>query len=460
MEDKIKRKVEVLVIGGGASGMMAAGRAGELRACQKHSESASKAQNVPSPRPSQASAKKNFEHSAKTKVPSACSCGREVLLLEKNRELGKKLKITGGGRCNIANGEEDVKKLLSFYGKADKFLHSPFSVFGLAETLEFFKNKNLEVKEEDRKRLFPKSEKAMDVFLVLEKYLKDNNVEVLLDSPVERISIKKGRIEEVETATHIIYPNKVILSTGGLSHPETGSTGDGFNWLKELGHRVEEPTPDIVPLSTKEVWSKKISGVALDDIKISFYCDGKKEFVQKGRLLCTHFGISGPTVLNSSSKVRDLLYKGQVTARVDLYPSLDIGSLEKKFISVFDGNKNKILKNVLPDLLPPGFMPAFRKIFPTLDLNTKVHSFKKEERKQVVIKLKALELSVSGLMGFDRAVVSDGGVILSEINTKTMQSRKCDNLFVTGDLLNISRPSGGYSLQLCWTTGFIAGSNV
>ncbi len=188
------------------------------------------------------------------------------------------------------------------------------------------------------------------------------------------------------------------------------------------------------------------------------YCRGKKEFVKKGRILCTHFGISGPIILNSSSQVRDLLHTGVVTGQIDLFPSLDIGTLEKQFIQLFDNNKNKMLKNVLPEILPKGFMPAFKNIFSDVNIDTKVHSIKKEERKKIVRTLKSLEVTVVELMGLDRAVVSDGGVSLEEMDMKTLQSKKCSNLYITGDLLHINRPSGGYSLQLCWTTGHIAGS--
>jgi len=413
---KVTQNVDVVVIGGGASGMMAAGR--------------------------------------------AAAQGKRVVILEKNNALGEKLKITGGGRCNITNAEFDTKKLLSHYGDAEKFLYSPFSVFGVKDTFNFFESRNLPLMIEDGNRAFPKSEKAMDVFLVLEEYIKNNNVEVHFKSVVDTILCKGGNIQEVETKTHIFYPEKVIVATGGISHPETGSTGDGFRWLKNIGHTVVDPTPDIVPLSLKEQWIKKVSGVALDDVKITFYCRDKKQFIKKGRVLCTHFGISGPMILNSASKVRDLLHDGVVTAHIDLFPSVDIGTLEKQFIDLFDENKNKMLKNILPKIVPPGFMAAFENIFPDIDMDVKVHSLKKEERKKIVHTLKSLEVTVTGLMGLDRAVVSDGGVALKEIDMKTMQSKKCENLYVTGDLLHISRPSGGYSLQLCWTTGYIAGSSV
>jgi len=413
---KVKKNIEILVIGGGASGMMAAGRAAQS--------------------------------------------GARVILLEKNSAMGEKLKITGGGRCNIANGELDLKVLLANFGTAEKFLYTPFSIFGVRDTYWFFSSRNLPLIMEDRQRVFPQSQRAIDVFRVLEKYVRENHVEIHLNSPVKKINFEDGKILSVETKTHIFFPKKVILSTGGYSHPETGSTGDGFLWLRQAGHTVLDATPDIVPLGLKEKWIKKISGVALDDIKITFFCNGVKKFAQKGRILCTHFGITGPLVLNSASKVKDLLHEGQVTAKIDILPSLDLGALDEKFIHLFEKNKNKTLRNVLREILPPGFMPAFSNLFPILDLETKIHSVSKIDRKKIGHKMKSLEITVSQLMGLDKAVVSDGGVILEEIDLKTMRSKKCENLFITGDLLNIRRPTGGYSLQLCWTTGYIAGKSA
>lgn len=413
MIQKTEHKVAVLVIGGGASGMMAAARAGE--------------------------------------------CGQQVILLEKNKSLGEKLKITGGGRCNITNAEYDRNVLLSNYGDRSKFLQSPFAVFGVEDTFDFFQSRGLELKVEAGKRAFPITDRALDVFLVLENCLQKNGTEIITNSPVKNIVFSKGRVEAVETATHIFYPDKVVLSTGGKSRPETGSTGDGFAWLREAGHTVAEPTPDIVPLAVKESWPKKISGVSIDDVKVYFYCGEKKEFTKRGRILATHFGLSGPMILNSAAQVRDLMHKGEVSVKIDLYPNLDAGSLDREFTALFDQNKNKALKNVLPDILPAGFMPAFRELFSEINLDNKVHSVSREDRKHMGQRLKALELTITGLLGFGRAVVSDGGVVLDEIDTRTMQSKKCSNLFVTGDLLHINRPSGGYSLQLCWTTGFVAG---
>lgn len=420
-EEKLALKLpnlsyDLIVIGGGAAGMMAAGRAAER--------------------------------------------GKHVLLLEKNNYLGEKLKITGGGRCNVTNAEEDEHTLLRHYGEAKQFLHSPFSQFGVKDTFSFFESRGLPLVVQAGKRAFPHTEKAVDVFRILKSYLDKGNVEIRTNSAVTSIVRKEGHIEKVVTKDAEFIASTYILATGGKSHPETGSTGDGFFWLKELGHEVHEPTPTIVPLRTKDAWIKALAGVSVEFMKITFFVNGKKKLSLKGKILFTHFGLSGPLILNTAGKVADLLHEGAVTARIDIFPDMDLGALNKKVVDTFDTNKNKLLKNVFRHIAPAGTGSAILALLETINPDKKVHSVTKEERKQMVDLLKALPVHITGLMGFDKAVVADGGIALSEVHAKTMQSRLFDNLYVTGDLLHINRPSGGYSLQLCWTTGYVAGSNV
>ena len=423
---------DVIVIGGGASGMMAA-------ACS--------AQN-----------------------------GKKVLLIEKNRELGKKLKITGGGRCNITNAEYDTRALLKNYGEAEQFLYSSFAQFGVKETFEYFEKRGLPLVVQARKRAFPKTEKAFDVFKVLEKDLKSLGVMIKTNSAVKKILTSHtppplgtpphvgggqgGGITGIQSGNDTYTAHSYILATGGNSHPETGSTGDGFNWLKNLGHTVKSPTPTIVPIKVEDEWIKSLSGISVPNMKITFCVNGKKKFSKTGKLLFTHFGLSGPLILNSAGKIADLLEEGAVTAKIDLFPENDESRLEKKILKLFDDNKNKMFKNILPELLPNGTAKAILSLLKDLDTETKIHSLSRESRKRLISLLKALPATITGLMGFDRAVVADGGVDLAEIDTKTMRSKIFENLFITGDLLHINRPSGGFSLQLCWTTGYIAGSNA
>lgn len=406
---------DVIVIGGGASGMMAAG--------------------------------------------VAASQGKKVLIVDKNKRLGQKLSITGGGRCNITNDESDLRLFLKHYGKAEQFLYSPFDQFNKDNTFKFFESLNMPLVVQARKRAFPKTERAEDVRTLMENFIRTHGVTVRTNTSVTRIETADGKISGVIAGGKTYKALNYILATGGVSHPETGSTGDGFGWMKELGHTVTAPTPSIVPLAVSDAWIKSLAGVSLSFMKITFFVNGVKQFNKKGKVLFTHFGLSGPLILNSATKVSDLLHNGEVTAQIDAYPDTDLGALEEKIIKIFDANKNKMFKNILPECVPEGTATALLTIIP-IDPQTKIHSITKPMRKELVRILKALPVTITGLMGFDRAVIADGGVDLREIDTKTMRSLRCSNLFITGDLLHVNRPSGGFSLQLCWTTGYVAGMNA
>ena len=317
--------------------------------------------------------------------------------------------------------------------------------------------KGLPLVVEARSRVFPKSQKATDVFRVMKEYVSHPNVTILTASPVTRIEVKKNTITGVYVKGNLHTAKNYLIATGGVSHEETGSSGDGFKWLKKIGHTVHTPRPTIVPLKVSDSWVKKLSGTSLSFMRISFFVNGKRNFSEKGKILFTHFGISGPLILNAAHKVADLLHEGDVSARIDCYPDTEINSLEKQILKVFDKNKNKSFKNIIKEVVPQGLSDTL------LDFNVifgdeKVHSIPKEARKEFVHLLKALPLTITGLMGMDRAVISDGGIPLTEINMKTMKSTVLfSNLYITGDMLHVNRPSGGYSLQLCWTTGYVAG---
>ena len=410
---------DVIVIGGGASGMFAAGRAGEK--------------------------------------------GKRVLLIEKNKELGKKLSITGGGRCNITNAEYDVRKMLSHFGEASKFLFSPFSQFGVKETFSFFESKGLPLIVESGKRAFPETQSAPDVTLLLKNYMTKNGVTLKLGYKAQGFIEQDGKIIGLETNKESFSADNFILATGGSSHKETGSTGEGVEWLSALGHTVHKPNPDIVPLRVEDQWVKELSGTALSFMKITFtdLNNSKKlQFSKTGRLLFTHFGLSGPLILNSAHEVKQILKHGPVRAYIDLSPDTEVGTLRNRVLENFTINKNKMLRSVLKEFVPAGMHAAVASLLSPELRDKKVHSITKEERNMLVDLLKAMPMVITGTMGYEHAVVSDGGVDLSEIDTKTMRSKVHPNLFFTGDVLNISRPSGGYSLQLCWTTGWVAGNSV
>ena len=408
---------DLIVIGGGASGMMAAGRASER--------------------------------------------GLRVLLVEKNKRLGEKLRISGGGRCNITNAEDDERRLLKMYGDAEQFLYSLFAQFGMKDTFHFFESRGLPLVIEAGKRAFPHTYKAEDVVGVLEAYLKKGGVDIRTYATVTKISTQDGKIESVLCGKEIFTAMDYLFATGSLSRPETGSTGDGFTWLTSLGHTVAKPTPTLVPLRVKEQWVKDLAGVSLSAMKITFSTDEKKSLVLSGKILFTHFGLSGPLILNSAHTVKGLLESGVVTATIDACPHMDLGGLERYVVATFDAHKNKSLRNIMKDIVVEGVHKGVLTLLSErMNIETKVHSVTKDERKYLVHLIKKLPMTIEGLMGFDRAVVADGGVPLEEIDMKTMRSKKISNLLIMGDLLHINRPSGGYSLQLCWSTGWVAGSHA
>ena len=432
---KTNIKADVVVIGGGPAGMMAAGRAAE-RGCA-------------------------------------------VLLLEKNKTLGKKLLVTGGGRCNLTNNISDNRSMLAKYKGSDQFLFSAFSQFGVKDTLKFFNERGVVTKEEAEGRVFPVSNKAQSVLDALIEYMKKGGVEIRTGAAVADISIDNltknisVRLKDLPTGQAggeaggtEITAKSCIVATGGVSRPETGSTGDGFKWLKKLGHKIINNDFALVPIALEDEWAKKLSGLTLENIKLTVFKNGYKYLAQKGKLLFTHFGISGPTVLNMSRDIGELIKysedpeysKGsEDIIALDLFPKLDHGALKQKLQTLLVAESNKKLKNTLGRIIPLALVSGALEIA-GINGETANHSVRSEERTKLIALMKDIPLHIKGLLGADKAIISSGGVALEEINFKTMQSRLVPNLYIVGDALNINRPSGGYSLQLCWTTGFVAGN--
>lgn len=390
----------------------------------------------------------------------AAECGASVILLEKNSRLGEKLLISGGGRCNLTNAEPDHHNLLAKYKEAAKFLYSPFSKFGVEETLQFFHNRNMPTKVEPGNRVFPMSDRSQSVFDVLEGYMRENGVIVRFGASVTGFKASKSLVEGVQLSDGTsISGKRYVLATGGKSHPETGSTGDGFRWLRAISHTIIDPDPSLVPVRVKESWVKELSGISFEDAKLSIFQNGKKQGSKRGKLLFTHFGLSGPLVINMSKDIGESLKYGEVEVSVDFFPTLDVKSVDEKIQRVFSENLNKQTKNVLREIAAPLLVPVLTRLS-SIDPEKEVNSVTKEERLALVKLLKDFRLQVDGLLGPEKAIVTSGGVALHEVDFRNMQSRLYSNLFLVGDILDIDRPSGGYSLQLCWTTGFVAGMSA
>ena len=393
--------------------------------------------------------------------------GLSVVLLEKNATLGKKLLITGGGRCNVTNAEFDNRKLLSRFGDDGKYLFSAFSQWDVKKTLDFFHSRNMETKIENENRVFPKSNKAQSVFDVLYGAMQENRVKIMTDSPVKEILVEGGKITGVRTSSGIILGEKVIIATGGTSHPETGSTGDAYKWLAKLGHKIIIPEPSLVPLTTKDAWTHRLAGMSLSNIKITTYVDQVKQKVkatknakpENSKVLFTHVGLSGPTILNMSKEIRELLKYGDVSITIDLLPKYDYSKLNTELQNIFEINNNKKIKNSLDSILPSRLTLNILEMS-NINPEKKCNEISREERVSLMKIIKAAPINIKGLQSLDKAIISSGGVDLEEVDFRTMQSKIHPNLFLIGDILNIDRPSGGFSLQICWTTGMVAAMNI
>jgi predicted Rossmann fold flavoprotein len=407
---------DLIVIGGGASGMTMAGRAAEL--------------------------------------------GARVLLVEKNKVLGKKLAITGGGRCNITNAKFDVRTFLEKFPQSKQFLYSPFSKFSSQDTFTFFEKLGLPLVTEARDRVFPKSQKAQDVVDALRRYMNKHNVVIKKGEKVTSVSIAEDGIVSVQAKDMLYIAKNVAIATGGFAAPETGSTGDGHAFLKTLGHTIQKSNPNIVPLTVRESWVHALSGTTLSFMTIRFKQHGVTKLKKTGKLLFTHFGFSGPLILNSAFEVKNLLDRGPVEASIDLFPDTEENELDRRVWRLFEKNKNKQIKNILHEILQKNLAEVFLTFSDVVEPERVINSITKDERKAMVKKMKNLTCTITGTLGLDKAVIADGGVKLTEVNFKNMTSKLHPNVYLLGDVLNVNRPSGGYSLQMCWTTGWVAGSDV
>lgn len=402
---------------------------------------------------------------------AAADNGHQVTLLEKNEKLGKKLFITGKGRCNVTN-MADMEVLFSNVCTNEKFLYSAFYQFDNAAIVAFLEKAGCPIKIERGDRAFPVSDHSSDVIAAFTRELKKRGVEVLLNTEVKDLLIEEIREEAQQEKSAeqriigVILANgrrltadACILCTGGVSYPSTGSTGDGHTFAETAGHKIVECKPALVPLETAEKWCYDLMGLSLRNVSVRM-CNGKKQIYQGfGEMLFTHFGVSGPLILSASSYYSKQKKGGETKLYIDLKPALDMEQLDKRLLRDFEENKNKQFKNALNGLFPTKLIPIMISLS-GIDPDKKINEVTKEERRGFVTLIKNLPLTITGTRSFAEAIITQGGVSVKEVNPSTMESKKVKGLYFAGELLDLDAMTGGFNLQIAWSTGYLAGNSV
>lgn len=388
--------------------------------------------------------------------------GHKVTLLEQNEKLGKKLFITGKGRCNITNAS-DMEELFSNVVTNAKFLYSAFYSFDNYQTIAFFEELGLKTKIERGERVFPASDKSSDVISVLQKELKKLGVKVLLYTKVEGILEENGHTKGVivrkDGKKEIFMADAVIIATGGISYPSTGATGDGYRFAKNIGHTVTKLYPALVPFEIEETFVKGLQGLSLKNVELTLFSGKKKIFNSFGEMLFTHFGISGPLVLSASSYISHCIQKQPIVAELDLKPALSEEQLDARVLRDFRELQNKQFKNGLDKLLPQKLIPIIVELS-GIEKNKTINSVTREERGRLVNILKHFRMHVKGLRGYNEAIITKGGISVKEINPQTMESKMVKGLYFVGEVLDLDALTGGFNLQIAWSTAYLAGMNI
>jgi hypothetical protein len=407
-----------IVIGGGAAGLMAAGMAAQS---------------------------------------TGKSC--EVILLEKMGQTGRKIGISGKGRCNLTNNAP-LDDFLSRFGRNGRFLRQCFQQFFNQELIDFFESKNLPLVIERGGRVFPQSNRALDVVKVLNNWLQAELVEVKKNASASAILVNQGRVSGVVVNGTKLPCEKVILATGGKSYPRTGSTGDGYSLAQNLGHTIVPLRPALVPLVSRDMKVHRMAGLELRNVAVRLYLDGKRKGQEFGELAFTGFGLTGPVILTLSSVIVDALEnRQQVTLSLDLKPALDDKKLDNRLIRDFSSRCSEPIESILRGLLPGQMVPICLESC-DLPVNIDTANFPAKIRKRLVQWLKDFRIDINGYRSYDEAIITAGGVSLKEIDPKTMESKLVKGLFITGELLDIQADTGGYNLQAAFSTGWVAGSSV
>ena len=395
--------------------------------------------------------------------------GNDVTLLEKNEKLGKKLFITGKGRCNLTNAS-DINSHMNNLMSNPKFMYSAFNAFDSDDIIALIEESGVKTKVERGNRVFPKSDKSSDVIKALKTQLDSLGVNIVLNYEVKSIT----KDEEFKINDGEYTCDSLIVATGGLSYKSTGSTGDGYKFAKQFGHETTKTYPSLVPFNIKEDYCKELQGLSLKNVKLSLLKDADWNsehysgliesgiyqivYEELGEMIFTHFGVSGPLVLSASSFVADKMEDGYKIS-IDLKPALDDATLDKRILRDFEKYKNKNFNNSLNDLLPKKLIPIIIRLS-GIDEYKKVNEITKEERQRLVTLIKNLEFNIDSLRGYDEAIITKGGINVKEINPKTMESKLVPGLYFVGEVLDLDSLTGGYNLQLAWSTGYVAGSSI
>jgi len=386
----------------------------------------------------------------------AASQGARVLLLEKNQRCGAKLLITGKGRCNLTHDEDDPQLFAEAFGRNGRSLLTALYAFGPAQVTEFFQARGLELKVERGGRIFPARGGAREVQSVLEGFLRETGVKVQTSCEVRSLQVESGLVRDVATGCGLFRGRNVLLATGGLSYPETGCTGDGYRWARECGHRLIDPEAALMPLKLAEKWCHEWSRLNLKNVRIGVLLDDRRIDERFGEAFFTRGGIGGPIVLDMSAGVREALKKGQVRLELDLKPAVPEDLFDKRLQRELAEHSNKDFRNALGNLLPRDMIPRFV-ILSGIDPFKKCHSITRAERQALRDLFKRLRLRVVGHEGMKKAIVTSGGVSLKDIDTRSMRSKKIANLYFAGEMIDLDGPTGGFNLQVCWSTGYLAG---
>lgn len=391
---------------------------------------------------------------------SAARAGHQVHIYEKNEKLGKKIFITGKGRCNLTNAC-DTEELFGNVVHNPKFLYSSFYGFTNFDIMDFMEQNGCPVKTERGNRVFPVSDKSSDVIHALSVQLRNLGVEVSLHEEVSELLAENGRISGIrlKKSGRTVLADAVVVATGGLSYPTTGSTGDGYRFAKAQGHTVTELSPALVPFEVKEPVVKELQGLSLRNISASILKGSKVLYQEFGEMLFTHYGVSGPVLLSASSFVAGQLKKSPLTLSIDLKPALSAEQLDARIVRDFEELKNKQYKNALAHLLPSKLMPVIVErsgIMP----EKKVNEITREERGRIVGEMKDFRLTLTGLRDYKEAIITQGGISVREVNPSTMESKLVGGLYFAGEVLDLDAVTGGFNLQIAWSTGYLAGISI